>query len=377
MNFELNEYQKMLKKSARDFLAVECPSSLVREMAKDEEGFSTTLWHKIVDIGWTAIPYPEEYGGSSGSFLDLVVLLEETGRACLPGPFFSVLLGSFALLEAGNEEQKKQFGPQVANEGLIITLASGEPHSIHYGDIATQATNRSDGYQINGTKLFVSDAHIAAYLICVARTEGDNIGKGSQIKLFLVDSLSPGIVREVLPTMSGEKECSVIFTEVNVPRENILGDLSTDSDRALKRVIEKGTLAKSAEMVGAGERVLELTANYAKERFQFGRPIGSFQAIQHYCADMLIALETAKLITYESAWLLDKQVSCTKEVSMAKAWVSNSYKRIASLAHQIYGGMGVIEESDLCLYSRRAWQWYSLFGRPDSHYENVCTELGL
>ena len=204
MDFSLTEEQEMLRKIARDFLTTNCPKSLVREMAKDEKGYSPQLWQKMGEMGWMGLIIPEEYGGAGASFFDLVVLLEEMGRACLPGPFFStVVLGGLTILEAGSEEQKKEILPKLAAGKLLLTLALTEPSALYTAEgIQTKATQIDEGFLIQGTKLFVPDAHISDYLICAARTKETEIPEDgiSQILLkVLIASPVPGFSPGVEP----------------------------------------------------------------------------------------------------------------------------------------------------------------------------------
>ena len=250
MNFELDEEQVMLKTSARDFLDKECPKKLVRAMMEDEKGYSPELWKKIADLGWMGLTFPEKYGGVGSSFLDLAVLLEECGRALLPGPFMStVVLAGRTIAATGDEGQKHQFLPQIASGDMILTLAFMEASGgIEASDIGVTAAPSGDSFIVNGTKLFVPYAHVADYLLCVTRTK-DNPKKEEGITLFLVDAKTEGIQVEVLKTMTGEKLCEVVFNNVAVPAKNILGGL----DRGwpiMKKVLIEAQVAESAWMAG-------------------------------------------------------------------------------------------------------------------------------
>ena len=377
MDFNFSEEQEMLKKTARDFLEAECPKSLVREMAADDKGYSPKLWRQIAGLGWMGLVFPNEYGGMDGSFLDLVVLLEETGRACLPGPFFStVVLGGLTILEAGSEQQKQEFLPRLANGEIILTLALNEPQAKYNpASITVKAVADGNDYVISGSKLFVPDAHIADYLVCVARTK-DGADPQDGINLFLVDAKGAGISYTLLKTIGGDKQCEVVFDKVRVARENMLGELH-QGWKHVEKVLAKATVAKCAEMIGGAQQVVEMTADYAKQRVQFGQPIGSFQAVQHHCANMLINLDGSKFITYEAAWMLSEGMPCQKQVAMAKAWVSDAYRQITSLGHEVIGGVAFMEDHDMPLYSKRAKAAEVAFGDADFHAEIVAQELGL
>jgi alkylation response protein AidB-like acyl-CoA dehydrogenase len=377
MDFGFTEEQEMLRTSARDFLTTECPSDLVKEMAEDEQGYKPDMWAKMAELGWMGLAFPEEYDGMGMTFLDLAVLLEETGRAVLPGPFFSsVVEAGFAVLEAGSEEQKKEILAKIATGEAVATLAVTEPSaSYEPSAIAVTAKAEGDGYVINGTKLFVDNAHIADYIIVAARTKDG--GKPEEgITLFVVEGKAPGITTTLLKTISGSKQCEVIFDKVKVPKSGVLGEVDKGW-AAVEKVIEKAAVAKCAEMVGGAQAALDMSVAYAKERVQFGKPIGAFQAIQHHCANMLIDVDSSRFLTYQAAWKVSEGMEATMEVSMAKAWVNEAYRRVTQLGHQIHGGIGFCMDHDMPLYFKAAKTGESLFGTSDWHREKVAQELGL
>lgn len=378
MDFDLGEEQVMLKTSARGFLEKECPKKLAKDMMEDERGYSPELWRKMADLGWLGLAFPEDYGGVGSSFLDLVVLLEEMGRALVPGPFVpTVVLAGRPILAAGTEEQKQQFLPKIVSGDMILTLAFMEPDSsLEASGVTVKATPAGEDFIIEGTKLFVPDAHVADYLLCVTRTK-DSLNKEEGVTLFLVDATTNGIHTEVLKTMTGEKLCEVIFHNVAVPKRNILGEL----DRGwpiMKRVLDEATVAECAWMTGGARWILETTIDYAKERIQFGRPIGSFQAIQHKCANMAIEVEGATSITYYAAWAVsENDPGITLAASMAKAWCSDIYKHIAFEGVQIHGGIGFTWDHDMHLYFKRAKASEVAFGDGDYHREMVVKILDV
>lgn len=377
MDLNFSEEQEMLKTMARDFLADKCPKSLVREMEEDEKGYSPELWKEIVDLGWTGLVIPEEYGGSGMSFLDLSVLLEETGRACLPGPFFStVVLGSLPIMDAGSDEQKQEYLPKIANGEAIFTLALTETSAGYDADsIAVKATADGDNYVISGTKLFVPDAHIADYIICVARTdEKAEAEKG--ITIFIVDSKSPGISCTVLKTMASDKLCEVVFDQVRVAKKNILGQLN-QGWKAAQMVIQQAAVAKCCTILGGMQQTLEMTVDYAKERKQYDHPIGSLQIIQHYCANMATDVDGSRFSTYQAAWRLSEGLPCTKEVAIAKAWIGEAFGRVSTLAHQIHGAIGCTIDHDLQFYTKRGKAAELSFGDGDFYREMIAQEMGL
>lgn len=377
MNFNLSEEQEMLKNMARDFLTDKCPKALVREIEQSDKGYSLELWREMAGLGWMGLVFPENYGGSGMSFLDLSVLLEEIGRACLPAPFFStVVLGGLPILDAGNEEQKQKYLSQIASGEAIFTLALTEA-SAQYdaASIAVRAAADKDGYIISGVKLFIADAHVADYLLCVARTS-EQAKTESGITIFIVDAKSPGISYTVLKTIAGDKLCEVVFDQVRVPRENILGQLDQGWG-VVQKVIERAAAARCCQMLGGMQRVLEMTVDYAKERRQFDRPIGSFQVIQHYCANMATDVDGSRFSIYQAAWRLSEGLPCTKEVAIAKAWTGEAYGRVITLAHQIHGAIGCTIDHDLQFYTRQGKAAELTFGDGDFYRELVAQEMGL
>ncbi len=375
MDFELSEDQKMLRKTARDFLANECTKAFVREMERDEKGYSPDLWQKMADLGWMGLPFPEQCGGWGGSFLDLAVLMEEMGRACLPGPFMaSVVLGGLTILEAGSDAQKQQCLTAIA-KGDIFTLALTEPNGGYdAASIHTKATAHGDDFVITGTKFYVPDAQVASHLLVLARTKEGT--KADGLSLFLVDAKSHGIKCTQLKTIGSDKQCEVVFDNVKVPKANLVGKLHHGWP-VVQKTLQLAAVAKCAEMVGAAQQVLEMTTAYAKDRIQFDKRIGTFQAIQHHCANMLIDIDGMRMLTYEAAWLLSAGLPADKEVAMAKAWVSDAIVRVAKLGHQVHGGVGYTIDHDLQLYYRRGRAAAALFGDANYQREMIASQLGL
>jgi len=378
MDFNFSEEQKLLRQSMRDFLTKECPSTFVREMEEDERGYTQEIWGRMADLGWMGLPFPEKYGGQGGDFLDLVIMMEEMGRVCLPGPFFStVVLGGLTLLEGGKESQIMEFLPKIAKGEMIFTLAHYEPGTKKYDPclITTKALPKGQDYLIEGTKLFVPDANVADYFICVTRTDGEILSEKG-LTLLICNARCPGIKLAQLKTIARDKQYEVFFDKVKVPRENVLGKVN-EAWPPLEKILQKAAVAKCAEMVGGAHQVLEMALSYAKKRAQFERLIGSFQAVQHHFANMLIELEGAKWITYKTAWRLNIGMPCKKEAAVTKAWVSEAYKHIASLGHQIFGGVGYMVDHDMTLYSRRAKAAELAFGDASFHRKVVAETIGL
>ena len=374
MDLGLSETQQMLKNSAREFLDSECPDTYVRAMEEDERGYTPEMWRKLAAQGWLGLIFPEEYGGAGLSFLDLSILLEEMGRALLPCPFFStVLLGGMTIMDAGSEAQKHEFLPKIAQGQAIVTLALTEPSARwDAAGVETRATAEGEGYIINGTKLFVPNAHVSDYLIVAART-----GDGQRdVTLFIVPREVEGISQTLLKTIASDRQSEVVFDQVIVPSDSVLGEVNQGWD-TVEKVLQWGAVGRCAEMVGGGQQVLDMTVEYAKQRVQFGRPIGSFQAVQHHCANMATDVEGSRYITYQAAWRLSEGLPAEREVAMAKAWASDAYRRVCALGHQCHGAIGFTKEHNMQLYSRRAKAAELAFGDSDLHLETVAQLIGL
>jgi alkylation response protein AidB-like acyl-CoA dehydrogenase len=304
MDLGLDEQQELLKSFARDFLEKECPESVVREMEEDEKGYSPDLWGKMAEQGWMGLIIPEEHGGVGWGLCELTVLLEEFGRALVPGPFIStVVLGTVPILEGGSDEQKQELLPKIAAGEVIMTLALTEPSAKWDADgVQLEAKKDGSDYVLNGVKLFVPDAHVTDQMIVAARTSSGKTPEEG-ITLLLVDSKSAGISFEVLKTIASDKQCEVTFENVKVPTANVIGELDKGWP-IIEKTKKVATVAASAYLVGLSQMDFDTTLNYAKERVQFGRPIGSFQAIQHKLADAVIDVDGSRFITYKAAWSL-------------------------------------------------------------------------
>lgn len=380
MDFTYTDDQKMLKEAARRFLAGACPNvEWYLEMDKDERGFTPELWKGMAELGWMGILFPEEYGGIGGSLLDMVTLMEEMGYAALPGPYFStVILGGCTILAAGSEAQKQEFLPKIAEGSLRMTLALSEPSTTQFNPtlITVKAKAEGDGWVISGIKLFVPDANVSDWMIVAARTAGKDTDRDG-ISLFLVETKAPGVGITLLKTVAGDKQCEVVFDKVKVPKTALLGEPGKGF-AAVEKTLQIASVAKCAEMLGGSNRVMELAVAYAKERVQFGKPIGTFQAVQHLCANMKMATEQSIYITYKAAWMIDQGMpEARKFAAVAKTWVSEAYKKVALIGHQIFGGTGYIVEHAMPIYSRRAKAGEYAFGSPNYQREIVAQELGL
>ena len=374
MDLGLNETQQMLRTSAREFLEAECPTSHVRDMEQDERGYTPQFWDKLAGLGWLGLVFPERYGGSELGFVELAILLEEMGRVLLPGPYFStVLMAGMTIAEAGSEDQKREYLSGISSGRLIMTMALTEP-SGRWDAEGVQATAQpSDGdYALNGVKLYVPNANVSDHVIVAARTGQEE----SDVSLFVVPSNADGLTITALQTIASDKQSELALDNVYVPGSALLGDVNGGWD-TIEKALKWGAVGKCAEMLGGAQQTLDMTVAYAKQRIQFGRSIGSFQAIQHHVADMAADVEGCRYITYQAAWALSEGLPAEREVAMAKAWVSDAYHRVCMTAHQCHGAIGFTKEHDLQLYSRRAKTGELMFGDAEHHMEAVASAVGL
>ena len=379
MDFGFNEEQELLRSTARKFLENECSSEFVRKRMAEPDGVTDEFWGKVAEQGWLGLVFPEEYGGSGLGFVDLTVLMEEMGRAVMPGPFVStVLLGGLTIHEAGSAAQRKEWLPRIAAGQVKSTLAWTEPSGRwDAAGVTTAAKPVAGGWALSGTKLFVPDAHLADVLVVVARSaESKNPEEG--IGLFLVTRETPGLEVKLLPTMDQTRKlCEVTFDDVRVAADGVLGPAG-GGWAPLARVVERATVALCAEMCGGAQRVLDMTVDYAKIRVAFGRPIGSYQGVKHRAADMLVEVENAKSLTYYAAWAVDESApEAALAASMAKAYCSDAFRRVSAAGIQLHGGIGFTWEHDLHLYFKRAKSSEFTFGDATYHRERVAQLISL
>jgi alkylation response protein AidB-like acyl-CoA dehydrogenase len=379
MTFGFTEDQEALREATRNFLDDECPTTFVRKMMADDTAHATELWKKIAELGWLGIIVPEEFGGVGGSFLDLVVILEEAGKSLLPGPFFATaLLGTPAILGGGSTEQKSTLLPKIAEGNLIVTLALAEKSGRYdAAGVTLAASAKGNDFVLSGEKFFVPDAHVADHIIVAARTaSGGNPEDG--VTLFLVDAKAPGVTITQLKTVDmTRRQCHVALQDVAVARAQVLGEVGKGWP-ILRRVLDQAIAGLCAEAVGTGQKALDMAVSYAKERVQFGKPIGSFQAVKHKCVDMMVLVENARSLTYYAAWTVDENVpEASQAVPMAKAYCSDMGKTVASEAIQVHGGIGFTWEHDMHLFYRRGLASEAAFGSAPVHREVVAQSLNL
>ena len=370
MDFDFSEDQVMIRDSARRFLEKECPKDKIRELKEDEKGYDPELWSRMAEMGWMGLILPEEYEGTGMNFFDLTILMEEMGRNILPAPFFdTVALCSLPILEYGTSEQKKRFLPKIACGEEIWTLALTEPSaSYEPSGVELRATSLQEDYVLEGTKLFVPYANVADRLLVVARTSQEGI------TVLIVDAGSQGIKTEVIPTTAHDKQCEIVFDKVMVPKDNVLGEVGKGWE-IVEFLLQRVSVLKCAEMLGGAQFVLEMANSYAKERVQFDKPVGSFQAIQHKLAEVFINVEGLRHLVYEAAWNISTGSPSRLLTSMAKAKANEVYQQTCIQGVKVHGAIGFTEELDLSLYFLRTKASEFMLGDTGFHRERIAVEL--
>ena len=371
MTFAFSEDQQELRSTAARFLEEKSSSSTVRELMESQDGFDEGTWKQMADLGWFGMAIPEEYGGLGFGFVEITVLMEEMGKRLLPAPYLSsIILGANAILNAGTDEQKKDLLPGIADGTTRATLAFVEPSGKwELGGIELAATESGGNWTLTGDKSYVLDGHTATLLVVAARTGTD------EISLFTVDPDAEGVTRTPLETLDmTRKQAKVSFA--NTPA-TLLGERGAGT-AALQKTLDQAAAALSAEMVGGAQQCLDASTQYAKERYQFGRPIGSFQAIKHKCANMLMEVEMSRSAAYYAGWAAaEDPEELSLAASLSKAYCSDAYFHAAAENIQIHGGIGFTWEHDAHLYFRRAKSSEIYLGDATYHRELVAQKLGV
>ena len=382
MNFAFSEEQEELRRSVRRFLEDKSPVTEVRRLMETTEGYDPKVWSQMAnELGLQSLHIPEAHGGQGYSFVELVVVLEEMGRALICAPFFStVCLAANAILNAGTEEQKAELLPGIASGETIATLAFTEPSGKwDAAGITMEAVPSADGadgsgsYTLDGTKMFVLDGHTANLIVVAARSAGSGGTEG--ISFFTVAGDAAGLTRTALPTMDQtRKQAKLEFSGV---KATLLGEEGSGW-AALSKTLDQVAVCLAAEQVGGAQKCLDMSVEYAKVRIQFGRPIGSFQAIKHKCADMLLEVESSKSAAYYAGWAAAEDNDELPVVaSLAKSYCSEAYFHAAAENIQIHGGIGFTWEHDAHLYFKRAKSSEILFGDPTYHRELLAQRIGI
>ncbi|MEH7178572.1 acyl-CoA dehydrogenase family protein [Neobacillus vireti] len=375
MRMTHTEEQEMLQSSVRKFFEKEVTTELIRKLQTlDSTGHSEELWRKMGRAGWLSIAIPEKYNGAGGTLLDLGIVYEESGKVLLPTTFYSTLFASFLIEAIGTEAQKAKYLSDIANGNIISTIAYMEPQAIHNPDCyQTMARKYKNRYYLTGTKSFVQNAHLAHLMIVIARTEDAQANKG--LTAFLVEPGQSGVNIKQHHTFGKDRQSLVTFSEVELGQEHILGE-PQQAREGLELAIKKATALQTLEMVGGMKKVVQMTVDYVSQRKQFGVPIGSFQAVQHHLANLATYRDGSELAAYQAISNLAEGFDAEREVSIAKAYASESYKTITVMAHQLWGGMGYATESDLFLWSNRAKAAELSFGTRDFHLNQLIRFIG-
>ena len=371
MNFAFSDEQEQLRDSVRRFLQAKSPSTEVRRLMETDDGYDPAVWSQMAnELGLQSLHLPEEHGGQGFTFVELGIVLEEMGRVLLCAPYFStVVLAADAIVNAGSPEEQGALLPGIASGESIATLAFTEPNGKwDAAGIEMVAKPSGDGYTLDGTKMFVLDGHVADLIVVAARLEGTSGDEG--ISLFTVDGDASGLTRTPLPTMDQtRKQAKLEFAGVAAKP---LGEPGTGW-AALSKTLDQAAAMSANEMIGGAQMVLDMSVEYAKVRVQFGRPIGSFQAIKHKCADMLLEVESGKSAAYYAAWAAaEDEGELPVAASLAKAYCSDAYFHAAAENIQIHGGIGFTWEHDMHLYFKRAKGSEVTFGDATHNRELVA-----
>jgi alkylation response protein AidB-like acyl-CoA dehydrogenase len=376
VNFAFSDEQEQLRDAVRRFLESKSSSGEVRRLMETDDGYDPAVWSQMAnELGLQSLHIPEEHGGQGFTFLELGIVLEEMGRVLLCAPFFStVVLAAGAIMNAGAADQQAKLLPGIAAGETIAALAFTEPKGTWDADgIEMVAKGSGDSYTLTGTKMFVIDGHVADLIVVAARLEGTSGQDG--IAFFTVDAGASGLTRTSLATMDQtRKQAKLEFAEVAATP---LGEPGAGWP-ALAKTLDQAAAMSANEMVGGAQVALDMAVEYAKVRVQFGRPIGSFQAIKHKCADMLLEVESGKSAAYYAAWAAaDDNDELPVAASLAKAYCSDAYFHTAAENIQIHGGIGFTWEHDAHLYFKRAKSSQLLLGDPTYHRELLAQRIGI
>ena len=366
MDFGFTPEQEMLRASVRKLLADHCPPALPRAMMADPTGDDPALWRALADLGLVGILVPSEHGGQGGTLLDLVPVLEEMAATMMPGPFFAAtLLGGLTLASAADPAQRAALLPAIADGTHRAALVLSVAHGPEVPAVTLGAEPVGDGVRLRGEVPFVMDAQAASLLVVPVRTPA-----GPTLLALAADTAGVAITQARTVDMT-RRLCTVAL-DVVVPHDGVLGKLGGAAP-TLERVRRHASVALAVEALGVAQRALDLSVAYANDRKQFGRPIGSFQAVKHKCVDMMVGIETARSLVYYAAWAVTEHAADTASaVAMAKAYASDVATTVTSEAIQVHGGIGFTWEHDLHLYHRRALAISAAFGSPVAHRDAVA-----
>lgn len=374
MNVLPSEEELMVKNAAREFLDAECPPSLARAIEQDARGYSLELWEKMAALGWFGISLPETYGGGGLPVTYLGLILEECGRAIAPVPLHSTATAALALANHGSAPQRQDILPRVARGELIMTWAVPEQDPRLRPD-AIQCRGEIDGdtLVINGVKHFVDNFAAAELMVMAVRTAAPSAANAG-ITLAIVPTDAPGISETRLTTLAKDSQSKIALDDVRIPLSNVIGEVNQGWPAA-QAMLDTGTALLCAQIIGAARKDAEMAIEYARNRVAFGRPIAGFQSIQHLCADMIVWVDGAQLLTYEALWKLDAGLPYGVEVSQAKAFTNDKCQATVRSSQQIHGGIGFMMEFDLHLWYRRVTAWTMRLGTSFEHRARVARAL--
>ena len=374
MNVLPSEEELMVKNAAREFLEAECPPGLARAIEQDERGYSVELWEQMASLGWFGISLPEAYGGGGLPVTYLGLILEECGRAIAPVPFHSTSTAALAVARHGSDVQKQSILPRVARGDLIMTWAVQEQDPRLRSD-AIQCRGEVDGDSlvISGTKHFVDNYSAAELMVMAVRTGAPTDGN-SGITVVIVPTNSAGITETRLTTLAKDSQSKLDLSGVRVPLSNVIGEVN-EGWAATSEMLDTGTALLCTQIIGAARKDAEMAIEYAKNRVAFGRPLAGFQSIQHLCADMIVWVDGAQLLTYEALWKLDAGLPYGVEVSQAKAFTNDKCQATVRSSQQIHGGIGFMMEFDLHLWYRRVTAWTMRLGTSFENRARVARSL--
>lgn len=378
MDLSLNETQEMLRNLATDFMEKELPKERVLEIDDSSDGFAPDLWRQMCDLGWAGMVIPEEYGGTGLPFTDLAVVYEVLGAfACSSPHLDSAVLSAHAILEAGDESQKKAFLPAIAEGQQIFAFAFTEPE---YGwgpsDIHMRASRRNGNYMLNGTKLFIPWAHVADQLLVVARTSDDSSPEQG-VSIFVLDRNVQGISVRLQSGWIGDKVCEVNFVNVEVPPSGVLGPVD-GAWPAIERAMDRATAVLCAYMAGGAQKVYEMCRDYSQARIAFGVPIGTFQWVQSHVIEAVTQAEATKWTAYEALWRLDNgHEDAPLGVSSAKAVASEGFFRACDASHDVHAGIGVDLDYSLTHYTKRSRTFQHYLGDAIHHKKRIARLMSL
>jgi alkylation response protein AidB-like acyl-CoA dehydrogenase len=366
MNFGFTQEQELLRDQVRRFLDDNCAMPEVRKIMKQPSGLSTDLWQQMAGLGLLGLIIPAEFGGVGLYWEDLVVILEEMGRSLFPSPFISTTLAASTLVETGNEDQKKKWLPEIASGNKIAACAILDQDDCPQLENITLAISPEG--TLTGNKPFVPDAGIADVFLVAFRDDGE-------LTMALIARDQPGVETSTTATMDESKRTGTLkLDNVSIDASHRL----QCGDQDINRLLDKGSVAVTAEMIGAAETVLDMTTQYAKDRIQFGSPIGKYQGVKHRLAEVYLDIESFKSLLYYAAWTVDQSPDeLSRSASIAKAYASDAFVAIGIEGVQLHGAIGFTAEYDVQLFLKRSKWARPMFGDSDYHYERIALLGGL